>query len=216
MNFAPLLKAINTALIVSDAVRRLKGEPAPPPQETAVAPAPPPASAAGGQLEARLANVVVAALKEAFDRDHARLELERAHLEEQRRRDVSRMELERAQLEEQRRRAEEALRAELRRHEADRELARLRLLAGTALVGWIASVVMFAMRPDGAMLAPRIAIAGSCCCSERSARRSPHRRVSRRRETTRRARHRAGRRPCGCSSPAWRLRRSACCSEVRR
>ena len=161
MNFAPLLKAINTALIVSDAVRRLKGEPAPPPQETAVAPAPPPASPGGGQLEARLANVVVAALKEAFDRDHARLELERAHLEEQRRRDVARMELERAQLEEQRRRAEEALRAELRRQEADREMARLRLLAGTALVGWIASVVMFAMRPDGALLAPRIAIAGS-------------------------------------------------------
>ena len=46
------------------------------------------------------------------------------------------------QLEEQRRRAEEALRLELRRQAADRELGRLRLLAGTALVGWIASVVM--------------------------------------------------------------------------
>ena len=50
-----------------------------------------------GQLETRLAGVVVAALKEAFDRDSARLELERSHIEAERRR------------------AEEALRAELRR-----------------------------------------------------------------------------------------------------
>jgi hypothetical protein len=83
-----------------------------------------------GQLETRLTNVVVAALKEAFDRDHARLELERA------------------QIEEQRRRAEEALRMELRRHAIDRELARLRLLAGTALVGWIASIVVLFVHPS--------------------------------------------------------------------
>ena len=43
-----------------------------------------------GQIETRLTNVVVAALKEAFERDHARLELERAQMEEQRRRAVSR------------------------------------------------------------------------------------------------------------------------------
>src|SRR6267378_1719041 len=77
-----------------------------------------------GQIETRLTNVVVAALKEAFDRDHARLELERA------------------QMEEERHRAEEALRHELRRQALDRELARLRLLAGTALVGWIASIAV--------------------------------------------------------------------------
>ena len=70
----------------------------------------------------------MAALKEAFDRDHARLELERA------------------QLDEQRRRAEEAMRLELRRHAADREVGRLRLLAGTALVGWIAAVVVMVVR----------------------------------------------------------------------
>jgi hypothetical protein len=69
-------------------------------------------------------------LKEAFDRDHARLELERA------------------QMEEQRRRAEDALRAELRRQAADREVGRLRLLAGTALIGWIAAVVMLVARLD--------------------------------------------------------------------
>jgi hypothetical protein len=74
----------------------------------------------------------VAALKEAFDRDHARLELERA------------------QLDEQRRRAEDALRAELRRQAADREVARLRLIAGTALGGWIAAVALMGVRLEAA------------------------------------------------------------------
>ena len=48
-----------------------------------------------GHLEARLTGVMVSALKEAFDRDAARLDLERAALDDQRRR------------------AEEALRLEL-------------------------------------------------------------------------------------------------------
>jgi hypothetical protein len=81
-----------------------------------------------GSIEARLTNVLVAALKEAFDRDHARLELERAHVEEQRRH------------------AEQAMQIELRRHAADRELGRLRLLSGTALVGWIVSVTLLVAR----------------------------------------------------------------------
>src|SRR5262245_3199343 len=46
----------------------------------------PPETAAGGsgplaQMETRLAGVVVAALKEAFDRDRARMDFERAHLD---------------------------------------------------------------------------------------------------------------------------------------
>ena len=82
-----------------------------------------------GQIETRLTNVVVAALKEAFDRDHARLELERA------------------QIEEERRRAEEALRLELRRQTVDREIGRLRLLAGTALIGWVASIAVLFVHP---------------------------------------------------------------------
>jgi hypothetical protein len=71
-----------------------------------------------GQLEARLAGVVVAALKEAFDRDSARLELERS------------------QIESERRRAEEALRAELRRQAADRLLGSLKLIAIVATGAW--------------------------------------------------------------------------------
>ena len=96
-----------------------------------------PPTALAGQVEARLTGVVIAALKEAFDRDHARLELERA------------------QLDDQRRRAEEALRAELRRQAADREVARLRLVAGTALGGWIAAVAMVVVRLEDASVLSR-------------------------------------------------------------
>ena len=64
-----------------------------------------------GPLETRLAGVVVAALKEAFDRDKARMDLERDTLEGERSR------------------AERALAAELRRQAADRALAQLKLIA---------------------------------------------------------------------------------------
>ena len=74
-----------------------------------------------GGLETRLAGVVVAALKEAFDRDTRRLELEREELEVERRR------------------TERALQLELLRQAGDREIGRLRLIAGLAVAGWIAS-----------------------------------------------------------------------------
>src|SRR5262245_959169 len=96
-----------------------------------------------GQLETRLTNVVVAALKEAFDRDHARLELERT------------------QLDEQRRRAEEAVRMEIQRQAIDRELGRLRLLAGTALAGWIASIALLVFRlSEATVLSRGVLVAG--------------------------------------------------------
>jgi hypothetical protein len=95
-------------------------------------------SGIGSQIEARLTNVVMAALKEAFDRDHARLELERA------------------QLDEQRRRAEEAMRLELRRQAADRELTRLRMVAVMALVAWMASVAIVVTGLADALLPARI------------------------------------------------------------
>ena len=83
----------------------------------------PPAPPGGmiGQLETRLAGVVVAALKEAFDRDRVRMDLERA------------------QFEAERRRAEEALRAELRRQAADRALGQVRLIAVMAVGVWMLS-----------------------------------------------------------------------------
>src|SRR5262245_35080678 len=61
-------------------------------------------SIGGGALEARLAGVVVAALKEAFDRDHQRLDLERERIDGERQR------------------AERALRLELRRQAGEREI----------------------------------------------------------------------------------------------
>src|SRR5215216_2761786 len=138
MNFAALFKAFDTVMVLRDTARRLKTDPSAPAAGLATtAPA-----ALPGQIEARLTSVVVAALKEAFDRDHARMELERA------------------QMEEQRRRAEEAMRMELRRQAAEREVGRLRLLAGTALVGWIASVLMLVARLSTASTISRALIAG--------------------------------------------------------
>lgn len=77
-----------------------------------------------GNLEAHLAGVVVAALKEAFDRDSRRLDLERQHVEAERLR------------------AERILRLELVRQTGERELARLRLIAGVAIVGWMGTLFM--------------------------------------------------------------------------
>ena len=76
-----------------------------------------------GSIEARLAGVVVAALKEAFERDNRRLDFER----------------EQAQAE--RLRAERSLRLELRRQAVDRELGRLRLIAGLAVTSWLGALV---------------------------------------------------------------------------
>ena len=86
---------------------------------------------APGHLESRLAGVVVAALKEAFDRDNRRLEFERE------------------QADVERKRAERALRLELLRQAGDRELGRLRLLGGVALVSWIASLLLAGRALDG-------------------------------------------------------------------
>lgn len=141
MNFISLFKAFDAAVALADAAKRLKSSlPAPragtqPPPPMVQGTIPP-----GAQLEARLTNVVIAALKEAFDRDHARLELERA------------------QLDGEHRRAEAALQLELRRQAANRELVRLRQLAGASMVGWIASVVMLAGGFAGTTMPSRVAL----------------------------------------------------------
>lgn len=130
MNFSTLFRAYDTVIALRDAARKFTASASGfSPPETSLSQTTA-AQGLAGQIETRLTNVVVAALKEAFDRDHARLELERA------------------QLEEERRRAEEALRHELRRHAMDRELTRLRLLAGMALIGWIASVAILFIHPS--------------------------------------------------------------------
>ena len=143
-----------------------------------------PAAARAGGLEARLAGVVVAALKEAFDRDTRRLELERE------------------QLEAERERAERALRLELQRQAGDREIGRLRLLAGVAVASWLGTLFFSARLLGGR--------------SRRRARRA-RRRVaaaararSRRRSSRRRRSRRSSRGPAGQNAPSIRRRRRRC------
>jgi hypothetical protein len=88
-----------------------------------------PGSGPLGGLEARMAGVLVAALKEAFDRDSTRLEMERS------------------QIEAERRRVEAALRAELRRQAGERALGQLRLIAVMAVAAWALSAVLGAWMP---------------------------------------------------------------------
>ena len=82
-----------------------------------------------GGLETRLAGVLVAALKEAFDRDSTRLEMERS------------------QIDAERQRAEEALRAELRRQAGERALGQLRLIAVMAICAWALSAALSVWLP---------------------------------------------------------------------
>ena len=94
-----------------------------------------------GHLEARLAAIVVAALKEVFDRDSRRLELERE------------------QMDAERQRAEQALKLELLRQAGDREIGRLRLVAGVAVASWIATLFL-STRLMGPNLGARLALGG--------------------------------------------------------
>ena len=91
-----------------------------------------PGTRAPAGLEARLAGVVVAALKEAFDRDTRRLEVERE------------------QASAERERAERILRLELLRQAGEREIGRLRLLAGVAVASWIGTLFFSARLMGGA------------------------------------------------------------------
>jgi hypothetical protein len=75
-------------------------------------------------LEGKLTGVVVAALKEAFERDYQRLDLERQRMEEERLR------------------AERAMRLELLRQAGEREIGRLRLLAGVAAAIFLGSMFL--------------------------------------------------------------------------
>jgi hypothetical protein len=92
----------------------------------------------GGPLDARIAGVMVAALKEVFDRDSRRLEQERE------------------QMEAERLRAERALRLEQRRQAGEREIGRLRLVAGIAVAAWLGTL-FFAARMAAAGSGARIA-----------------------------------------------------------
>jgi len=141
----PWLRLLDLALGVTDLARsrrmRQAAEQTEPEDGSLPSIRPGPMTTGLGGLETRLAGVVVAALKEAFDRDTRRLELERA------------------QLEAERERADRALRLELRRQTGDREIGRLRFLAGAAVVAWLATL-FFATRLMGGPVGARAALGG--------------------------------------------------------
>lgn len=119
----PWLRLLDAALSLSDVARGLQrrrmgalGD-----NQESAALAPPTAP-----LEARFAGVVVAALKEAFDRDSQRVQLERE------------------QREAERKRAERLLRLDWLRQAGEREVRRLQLMAGLAVAAWLGTVVIAA------------------------------------------------------------------------
>ena len=91
--------------------------------------------------EARLAGTFVAALKEVFDRDSRRLELERE------------------QLDAERQRVERAMQLELLRQAADREIGHLRMVAAVAVASEIGTL-LFSSRLTGGPLLARVTLAG--------------------------------------------------------
>jgi hypothetical protein len=129
-----VLDAVTGLAQMAGRFRRAAGESQPSPD----APLTVSPDARPGQLEARLAGVLVAALKEAFDRDRARLDLEQA------------------QVDAERQRAEAALKAELRRQEADRALHSLRLVAIMALGVWMLSAALAVWLPGLRAGLPRV------------------------------------------------------------
>ncbi len=123
----PWLRVLDTVLSLAELTRKVNRRPAAVIGEAADATALP---SAASPIEARLAGVVVAALKEAFDRDHQRVQLER----EQREADHQR--------------AERLLRLELVRQAGERELAQLRLVAVIAGGSWLATVLFAGFAAD--------------------------------------------------------------------
>jgi hypothetical protein len=101
----------------------------------------------GGPLEARLAGVAVAALKEAFDRDRVRIDLERE------------------QIEAERQRAERALNAELRRQAADRVQGELRLMAIMGIAVWMLSAALAVWLPGMGAPIPRLLLGAGWACA---------------------------------------------------
>ena len=147
----PWLQLIDAGLGVANFARGRKAPSAP----TATNEQLEAAGRAPGGLEARLAGVVVAALKEAFERDTRRLDLERE------------------QLEAERERAERALRLELQRQAGDREIGRLRLLAGVAGAALARHAAVRSLRRRRRRRAASRSASAGCSCSARSRRRSP-------------------------------------------
>jgi|SRR5262245_3650799 len=139
MGFGDWLRLLDAASDLAKLARRVRRPEVP--AETV--------SAGGGplaQMETRLAGVVVAALKEAFDRDRARMDFERAHLDAERER------------------AEQALRAELRRQAADRALGHVRTIAVMTIGVWMLSAALAVWMPGMRIGAARYVLGAGWAC----------------------------------------------------
>lgn len=111
----PWLRLVDGLLSASDVVKWVRGTPRPAADESLAAMRP---------IEQQMSGLVIGALKEVFDRDRERLEIERQRAEEEQRR------------------AERALRLELLRQAGEREIGRLRLISAMAFLSLIALLVL--------------------------------------------------------------------------
>lgn len=136
MKRIPWKRVLDVAIGVAEIARGPDTRDAGPPQQQLTAGT----TSSPGYIETRLAGVVVAALREAFDRDTRRLELERE------------------QMEAERVRADRALALERSRQTAEREIGRLRLVAGVAVASWLGTL-LFVTRLVGAGTSTRMTIA---------------------------------------------------------
>ena len=122
----PWISLIDVALGLTDVVRRVRGSGDTKGKSLAAASAVVPRA-----RDNRLAGVMMSALREAFDRDHERHELERQRAEDERQR-----------AEDDRLRAERAIRLDSLRQAGDREIGRLRLTVGVAIASVLASMLL--------------------------------------------------------------------------
>ena len=144
MDFARLLRAAETLAHIGQAVARVRA-----PSSAVAVPEedeePSREMTSGtrlfGQMEARLAGVLVSALKEAFDRDRAHLEMERE------------------QIEHERKRAEDLMRLELLRQAGEGELAIIRSSIVVSLVVWTTSVLFLMVRRGAPGVAGTVVLA---------------------------------------------------------
>lgn len=124
----PWLRVLDAVLGLTEIARKVNRRPAAALSDQSGEPAA--LQSAAAPIEARLTGVVVAALKEAFDRDHQRIQFERE------------------QREVDRKRAERALRLELARQTGDRVVAQLRLVAIVAVTSWLATLLFAGLAPN--------------------------------------------------------------------
>ena len=122
----PWISLIDVALGLTDVVRRMRGSGDTKGRSLAAS-----STVVPRARDTRLTGVMMSALREAFDRDHERHELERQRAEDERQR-----------AEDDRLRAERAMRLDALRQAGDREIGRLRLTVGVAISSVLVSMLL--------------------------------------------------------------------------